>query len=193
MSIIISVTILGGGINNKNKIELLYCHNAPSPPACKENLWGARILPPLAMIFSQWPCFPGQCFHFYNLHIRRPAKHHHTICIPVSEHQRTCIRTCRHTWSHPGTCIIPSWRASGHPDLHHLTLTSPASWNKRLKKTIQLASLKKGKIWGNVPKNPKASQFQFRTFKTPWGLNFSKMFELWITFRPHPKKENQKH
>ena len=39
------------------------------------------------------------------------------------------------------------------------------------------------------------SEIQIRTFENRWlgGLNFSKMSELCVTYRPHPKKEKLKH
>ena len=62
--------------------------------------------------------------------IRTSEDLHQNIGGPASEHPRTCIRTSRSASHHPGTCmscITPSEPASGHPYLHHFTVTFPAS------------------------------------------------------------------
>ena len=49
-------------------------------------------------------------------------------------------------------------------------------------------------IGGGIENPPKMSQIQIRKFENRWGgLNFSKMSQLKVTIRPHPKKEILKH
>ena len=61
-----------------------------------------------------------------------------------------------------------------------------------IKKTVKFGTFSQIGV-GEGQKKTKKSQIQIQTFENRWGggLNFSKMSQLKVTLRPHPKKKNQ--